>query len=116
MPRTGRGMTAAERRPPLHEMTSVLHPIALAPGAFGEHRHLSPHHSRPKAGATMTGEEADEQEELEAQLGTAMEGLQRAVVRCCKTARSTPSSWFSPWRGSRARSGPARRWRASRTP
>src|SRR3954453_8462126 len=29
MPRTSRGMTAAERQPPLHEMTSVLHPIAL---------------------------------------------------------------------------------------
>jgi hypothetical protein len=27
------------------------------------------------------GEETDEQDELEAQLGTAMEGLQRAVVR-----------------------------------
>lgn len=31
--------------------------------------------------AMTTGEETDEQDELEAQLGTAMEGLQRAVVR-----------------------------------
>src|SRR3954468_8836725 len=29
MPRTSRSMTAAERRPPVHDMTSVLHPIAL---------------------------------------------------------------------------------------
>src|SRR3954452_10645519 len=34
MPRTSRSMTAAERRPPVHDMTSVLHPIALgAPAA-----------------------------------------------------------------------------------
>src|SRR3954471_19922884 len=30
MPRTSRSMTAAERRPPVHDMTSVLHPIALS--------------------------------------------------------------------------------------
>src|SRR6478609_4521552 len=29
MPRTSRSMTAAERRPLLHDMTSVLYPIAL---------------------------------------------------------------------------------------
>src|SRR4051795_8825615 len=41
MPRTSRGMTAAERRPPLHEMTSVLHPIALVvlPAPLDERPH-----------------------------------------------------------------------------
>src|SRR3954462_14972104 len=38
----------------------------------------------------MTGEETDEQEELEAQLGTAMEGLQRAVVRLLQESEVHP--------------------------
>jgi hypothetical protein len=38
----------------------------------------------------MTGEETDEQEELEAQLGTAMQGLQRAVVRLLQEGEVHP--------------------------
>ena len=47
------------------------------------HRHLSllTTPGRRWIKAMMAGEETDERDELEAQLGTAMEGLQRAVVR-----------------------------------
>jgi hypothetical protein len=38
----------------------------------------------------MTGEETAERDELEAQLGTAMEGLQRAVVRLLQDGEVHP--------------------------
>ena len=57
--------------------------------------------------ATMvTGRERhDEHDELEAQLGPPWKGFRGRSCGCCRTARSTRTSWCWRWRGSRARSG-----------
>jgi len=61
----------------------------------------------------MTNDEA-EQEELEAQLRTTMEGLQRAVMRLFQDGEVHPHTWSCwRWRGSPVRSGPAWRWRGA---
>src|SRR3954449_5265323 len=63
----------------------------------------------------LTDDETAEQDELEEQLWTATEELQKAVMRLFQDRDIHPHLVVLPWRGAPGRSGRERRWRASRT-